>query len=222
MGSGDDGGERVVVLPAVAHGERVFPRAGVRIERVVEVVVAHVGFSVGPLGRAQQRDADGVAGGVVPILGVVKDAEAMHAVAARRAGKIGPAHGGDFELGLFPRVIACGWPVDGAVGNLVGGKRPVSCDGEGCLEQDVGLVPVDVVLDVDLVALKADGLDEFGVLPVAGYTDCVANLFDGVGLVDGGWLSVKRAGIDIPGVIFLGRVLEELELPSTERLSCAV
>ena len=37
---GDDGGERVVVFVAVADGERVFPRAGVRIERVVEVVVA--------------------------------------------------------------------------------------------------------------------------------------------------------------------------------------
>ena len=61
----DHGGERVVVFPAVADGERVFPRAGVRIERVVEVVMAHVGIGIGPFGRAQQREPEQVADRIV-------------------------------------------------------------------------------------------------------------------------------------------------------------
>ncbi len=138
----------------------------------------------------------------------------MYAVAAGCAGKVGPAHGGDFELCFFPRVVAGGGPVDGAVGDFVGGKRPVGGYGEGSLEQDVGLVPVDVVLDVDLVALEADGLDEFRVLQVACNADhrVASESPDGDRLVDGGWLSVERAGVDVPGVVFLGRVFEELKL----------
>jgi hypothetical protein len=82
----------------------------------------------------------------------------------RRQGR--PSAWRELRTGLFPTSCCGWWAVDGAVGNFVGGEGTVGGDGEGCLEQDVGLVPVDVVLDVDLVALKADGLYELGVLPM--------------------------------------------------------
>ncbi len=48
------GAELVVVLVAAACGEGLFPRAGVWIESVAEVLVAAVGFGVGPGGGAQE------------------------------------------------------------------------------------------------------------------------------------------------------------------------
>jgi hypothetical protein len=59
--------------------------------------------------------------------------------------EVGPAEGGDFELGALPRVIAGGGALDVAVGDLVGGLGAGGGEGEGGLEEDVGLVPVDCV-----------------------------------------------------------------------------
>ena len=55
--------------------------------------------------------------------------------------------GGDFELGFLPGVVAGGGALDGAVGDLVGGFVAGGGEWEGGFEEDVGLVPVDVVVD---------------------------------------------------------------------------
>ncbi len=116
-----------------------------RVEGVLEVLMAHVGVCVRPLGRAQKGEAKEVADGVVAVLGVVDDGEAVLAVA-----EIGPAHGGYFELRFLPGVVAGGGAVDGAVGDFVGGEGAAGCEREGGLEEDVRFVPVDFVVDVDL------------------------------------------------------------------------
>ena len=60
-----NGGEWVVEFVAVADGEGLLPGAGVRVEGVVEVMVAAVGIGIGPGGRAEEREAEDVADGVV-------------------------------------------------------------------------------------------------------------------------------------------------------------
>jgi hypothetical protein len=107
--------ERVVELVAAVDGESLLPCACVRIEGVDEVLVAAVGIGIGPGGRAEEGDAEGVAFGVVTVLGVVEDGEALMLVA-----EVGPAHGGDFELGFLPGVIAGSGALDRAEGDFVG------------------------------------------------------------------------------------------------------
>ena len=65
--------------------------------------------------------------------------------------EIGPLLRGNFKLGFFPTVIAGGGAFDGAVGDFVGREGTAGGQREGGFEQDVGFVPVDVVVDVDLV-----------------------------------------------------------------------
>jgi hypothetical protein len=94
----------------------LLPHAGVRVEGVGELLAAFVGDFIGPCGGAEEGDAEGVACCVVAVLGVVEDGKALLGVA-----QVGPAHGGDFELGFLPGVVAGGGALDGAVGDLVGG-----------------------------------------------------------------------------------------------------
>ncbi len=60
-------------------------------------------FGVGPGGGAEEGEAEGVALGVVAVLGVVEEGEAVFGVA-----EVGPALGGNFELGFLPGVVAGG------------------------------------------------------------------------------------------------------------------
>ncbi len=71
--------------------------------------------------------------------------------------EVGPALGGDFEFCFLPRVVAEGGAFDGAVGDLVGGFRAGCGEGECGFEEDVGLVPVDVVVDDDGVGSGVEG-----------------------------------------------------------------
>ncbi len=95
---------------------------------------------------------------------------------------------------------------------------PVAARGKAAFEEDVGLVPVDVVVDEDGVGVGVEGdvLDELGGLPGAGDADGVAERpfaedSDAVDVGDGRHV-VEGAGIDVPGVVLLGCVLEGLEL----------
>ena len=124
MRRGDDRRERVVVLVAVAHGKRVLPRPRVGIERVVEVVVAHISLGVGPFGRAQQRQPQHVAHRVVAVLALVQNAQAVLLAVGPDTAEVGPAHRCNLKLRLLPTVVARGRPVNGSVGNLVRRKRP--------------------------------------------------------------------------------------------------
>jgi len=65
--------EFVVVLVAAACCEGLLPCAGVRVEGVAEVLVAAVGFGVGPGGGAQEGEAKDVACGVVAVFGFVEE-----------------------------------------------------------------------------------------------------------------------------------------------------
>src|SRR6202011_4516822 len=105
-----------------------------------------------------------------------------------------------------------------AVGNLVGGEGCGGGEREGCLEQHVGLLPVDVVDDVDgrRVGVELEVLHKLRRLPGAGDADDgaegrVLDQGDRVDAGDGGHL-VEGAGVDVPGVVVLGGVLEGLEL----------
>ena len=108
---------------------------------------------------------------------------------------------------------------DGSVGDLIGGVVAGCGEWESGLEQDVGFVPVDVVGDEDFVGsgVEGDFLDEFGALPGArdlnaGAHGAAFDDLDRVDLVDQSWRLVEGAGIDVPGVVFLGRVFEGLQL----------
>ena len=87
--------------------------------------------------------------------------------------EIGPLLRGNFKLGFFPTVIAGGGAFDGAVGDFVGREGTAGGQREGGFEQDVGFVPVDVVVDVDMSEPRAETMvcDELGILPIARDTD---------------------------------------------------
>ncbi len=208
------GVEGIVQFVAAADGVGLPPEARVRVEGVGEVLRALVGVGVGPGGRAEERDAEGVAEGVVAVLGVVEDGEAGGGVA-----EIGPAEGGDFELGFLEAVVAGGGAFDGAVGDFVGGLVGGVGEGEGGFEEGVFFVPVDGVFDADGVGVGVEGdvLDEVRRLPGAGDADGLAERAvgedgDGIDLVDDGGWGVEGAGVDVPGVVLLGGVFEGLEL----------
>ena len=97
------GHQRIVHFVALADGQRFAPRARVRIERVGEFVMSLVGVGIGPLGPAQQREAQDVVLGVVAVLGVVEQAEAVGCVR-----EVGPAQRRNFELRLS-RQECCAW-----------------------------------------------------------------------------------------------------------------
>ena len=168
MSCRDDGLKRIVVLPAVADGVGLLPGAGVRIECVAEVLMAHVGDRVRPLGGAEEAEAQDVADCVVTEFGIVDKREAVLVVA-----EVGPELGGNFELRFFPAVGAFGGALDFAVSDVVGGVVALCAKRERGLEENVGFVPVDLIVDIDLTigGSEADGLDELGVLPGAGYAD---------------------------------------------------
>jgi len=77
-------------------------------------------------------------------------------------------------------------------------------------------MPVDVVVDVNFIALQRDGLHELRVLPVAGYFDAcsaVSSLTDSTESACASRPALhQRTRIDVPRVVILRRVLEKLEL----------
>ena len=79
-------------------GLGLFPGAGVRVEGVTELLAAFVRDLVGPGCGAEEREAEGIALGVVAEFDVVEEGEAVCGVA-----QVGPALGGDFEFGFLPR-----------------------------------------------------------------------------------------------------------------------
>jgi hypothetical protein len=122
-----------------------------------------------------------------------------------RVAEVGPAQGGHFELGGLPAVVARGGTLDGAVGDFVGGVGAGCGEREGGLEEDVGFVPVDVVVDDDGVGVGGEGdvLHEVGALPGAFETDggahgAVLDELDGVDLVD----EAASADVEVPGSMF--------------------
>src|SRR5271170_7542928 len=87
--------------------------------------------------------------------------------------EVGPAKGGDLELCRFPRIVAGSRPLNGPVGNFVGGVIARSRKREGGLQQDVRLMPVDIVNHVNAIQISVESnvLNELGMLPGA----CDAN-----------------------------------------------
>ena len=131
--------------------------------------------------------------------------------------QVGPAHGGNFKLRLLPTVVAGGRPINGSVRNFVGGKGAGGGERKGGLEEDVRLVPVDLVVDVHLIAFSREAkcLDELRILPVAGYTNAgLGGLeqLNRISMVHCRGRNVESTWIDIPCVVLLWRVFEELEL----------
>ena len=110
--------------------------------------------------------------------------------------EVGPALGGDFELGFLPGVVAGGGALDGAVGDFVGGFGCGGGEREGGFEEDVGLVPVDVVVDDDGVGVGVEGdvLDELRGLPGAGDADGLAERAV--------WTSVTESTVVMMGVMW--------------------
>src|ERR1700732_363346 len=108
------------------HGQCLLPVTGVRIERVAEVVMPPVGMRIWFYAGTQQRDAHDTPLRIVAILRVVDQAKAMLAVA-----EIGPTYRRNFELRIFPAIVACGGPLNGSIGNLVcrerSGSREIEC-----------------------------------------------------------------------------------------------
>ena len=65
--------------------------------------------------------------------------------------EIGPAERGDLKLGLLPGVVAGGGTLDAAIRNFVGRLLVGNGQRKSGLQQHMGLVPVDVVADHNLV-----------------------------------------------------------------------
>ena len=123
--------EFVVELPSACHRIGRLPGACVRVDGIVEDLCALIGNGVGPCGATKQRQTKNVADGIIAVLGVVEQAQAVAAIAL-----VSPAQCGDFEAGLFETVVASGWTLDGSVGNLVGGVFVCRREREGSFEED--------------------------------------------------------------------------------------
>ena len=185
-----------------------------RIERVVEVVMPLVGLGIGIDRRAQQRKPQHIPYRVVPILRVIDHAQPMLSVA-----QISPAHCRNLKLRLLPRVIPRSSPFDGPIRNLISSKWSRSRQRKRRLQQHMLLMPIDVVLDIDVVRLvwNGDGLHKLRVLPVV----CNAYGFraeegldhlDGIRLGNRSWRRIQRAWVYVPSVVVFRQVFEELKL----------
>ncbi len=141
---GGDSKQRIVQVVALANRHRLAPCSRVRIQRVGELVMPLVGVRVRPGGAAQQREAQNVVLGVVSVLAVVQQREAMRCV-----GDIAPAQRGHFELRFLRRRIAGRRTLDRSVRNLEGRLVSVNTQRESDFQQDVMLVPVGLHVHVD-------------------------------------------------------------------------
>ena len=79
------------------------------------------------------------------------------------------------------------------------------------------LVPVNVVVDVDDVAVQPDCLDKLGVLPSEGDADIrgtigIRDRLNGVRLHDRHRRKIERPRINVPRIVLLRSVLEKLKL----------
>jgi len=138
------GFELVIKFVAAVNCQRLLPRAGVRIERVAEIMMAAIRIWIGPGGRTEQRKPQNISLGVVAVLGIVDQAEAV-----ARVSEIRPAQRRDFILGCFPSIVARCGTLDGAVGNFERRGFARGRERKRGLQQDVRFVPVDVVRNVD-------------------------------------------------------------------------
>src|SRR5208337_2946111 len=136
---------------AVPHREGLPPIAGMRIKRVAEVMVSAISLRVGPHRRTEKREAQHITLIVIAKLGFVDETKAVLPIA-----KVGPALRRNFELGLFPTVVARSGAFDAAERNFVSGMAAGCGQRESGLEQNVSLVPVDVVNDVNLIGSSVE------------------------------------------------------------------
>ena len=109
-------------------------------------MVPAIGLRIRPGRRTQQREAQHIVLVVVPILGLIDQAEAMLPIA-----QIGPAQCRHLELRLLPTIVARRGPFNAAVRNLIGGLVAGCGQRERGLQQNVRLMPVDVVHHIDLI-----------------------------------------------------------------------
>ena len=72
--------------------------------------------------------------------------------------KVGPAHRRYFELRLLPRIVARRCPIDRSVRNFIRRKRTGRSQRECSLEQNVRFVPVELILDIHLVAFSSQAV----------------------------------------------------------------
>ena len=122
---------------------------------------ALVGLGVGDARGADQAEPDrgrraavlaGRAGDVVAVRRVVDDRDAVAGLA-----DVHPAVAVDLEPGRLPAGVGVGGAVDVAELDLGGGVRSAwTSTREGRLEDLLGLVPVDLGVDVDAAAPGAD------------------------------------------------------------------
>ena len=189
-------GERV---PGAGGGRDV----GAGYDRVPEHVPALVGVGVGEPRRAEQGGAQGrvrraadarLAGHVVAVRRVVGQGDAVPGLGDQH-----PPVGAHLEAGGVPAGVDVGRPDDvpelGLEGRVVG--VDVAVDGE--LEHVLALVPVDLGVDLDPVALEPHPLPDAGAAEGAGDHDRVA-FHDhrlGVGEVGDGAAVV---GVEVPRV----------------------
>src|ERR1035438_4520898 len=99
--------QRVVEFIATTHGESLLPVAGVWIQGITELVMAAVGFGIGPSRRPEERESKYIVLGVVSILRFVDQAETAITVA-----EVGPAECGDLEFRRVPTLVARGGTLD--------------------------------------------------------------------------------------------------------------
>src|ERR1700733_1521826 len=109
-------------------------------------MVPAVCVRIGPYGRTQQRNAQHVVLVVISVLGVVDQTEAMLRVA-----KVGPAQSRYFKLRLLPGVIARCCAFNASVGNFICGFVAGCGQWECSLQQDMSLVPIEVIYNVYLI-----------------------------------------------------------------------
>src|SRR5690348_7968621 len=153
--------KRIVQVVSLVYRVRILPGSAVRIERVNKFVMALIGMRIGPGGRTKQRKAQDVALGVVAVLAVIQQAEAVLAV-----GQVGPSDRRDFKFSLLRGRAPRRRPLNAPIRDLKSGFFVVGAEREANLQQNVLLVPFDLGLYVDSmrVFFKSDVPDEGGVL----------------------------------------------------------
>src|SRR3984885_10107896 len=136
----------IVVLIAMLHGESLLPVARVWVEGIAEVLMPAIGFRIRPDRRTQQRETQHIALIVVSKLGLIDQAESVLSVT-----QVCPALGGNLELCPFPTVVPRRGTFNAAERNLIGGMAVGCGQREGGLQQNVRLMPVDVVHHINLI-----------------------------------------------------------------------
>src|SRR5215472_2667073 len=185
-----------------------------------------VGERIRPLRCAQERKADHASLDVVAVLRPVQEADPIALL-----GEVGPALGGDFELGFFPTVVEFRGAPERAVGDLVGCRVVLDRHRKRDLEHGTVLPPIHVSSEVNPVEVrvKADILGEEGAREVFGREALLDSRLEKVaGDSKGGAdrpllqnFDVAQAGrvlyagqAYVPGVPHRWRVLKDVQLVS--------